>query len=247
MKFPLIKNKIVLKDRLFSSIHHGLRVLPGIGAFVFIAILELHLIAYLLVLLSKWRILTPRWQLLLSNLQINIVDILVILSLVYFMAWPGLFLWQQLLWLAGYLLWTLFIKSKTSKYGHLLQGLTAQALSSTIVVYNLHRLELLSALLAIWLIAFFSLRHIFNGFEVKNYHRSLVAIWSLFSLQLAWVLFHWQVHLWVIPQYVFLQTLVLGSAMTLYILSQAGKLSDFFKKQIILSILFIFSCHADYL
>ena len=239
MKIPFSQNKLILKDRLFSILHHSLRILPGIGAFVAIAVLELHFMAYLLVLLAKWRIWTPRWRLLLSNLQINIVDILVVLSIVYFMASPGLFLWQQLLWLGVYLLWTLVLKSKAHKYGHMLQALSAQALSSTIIIYNLHYLGMVAALLGIWLVAFFSARHIFNSFETKRYHRSLVVIWSLFSLQLAWVLFHWQINLWVIPQYVFLQTLILATAIVLYILNEAGQLSDFLKKQVIFSILFV--------
>lgn len=233
----LSRKKHIYKDKLFLILHHGLRIFPGIGAFVLIVLFDLPFMAYALVAVSKWRILSFRFRVLLSNLQINMVDLLVILSLVYFMT-AELLLWQQLIWLGVYLLWVLVIKSiSDKKYGHLLQGLLAQAFSCSIIIYNLHRLEVLVALLAIFIVSSLSAKHVFNGLETQRYHKSLVYVWGLFSLQLAWVLLHWQTNFWFIPQYVFLQTVILGSGVVLYIFYQDGRLSNFFKKQIIVSVL----------
>ena len=233
------KNQLALKDRLFAILHYGLRVLPGVGAFLLVVVLDLPSIAYGLIVLSKWRIFTARLPVLWTNLQLNMVDLMVGLALVYFMAWPEVSLWLQVFWLVLYLGWVLWLKSQSNKYGHLTQALLAQAFAGTIIIYNLYRLGTPVALTLIWVVAFLAARHIFNGFEAKRYHGSLVYIWSLFSVQLAWVLFHWQTYLWFIPQYVFLQTIILTTAVSLYILHYNDKLSAFFRKQIIASVLLV--------
>ena len=233
------RNKLVLKDKLFSGLRFALQSLLPIFVFSIIVFLKLPTLAYALILLSKWRILatTPRfWW---PNLQINAVDLIFSLSIVLFMSWSTIGLYQQLFWLFVYFFWVFALKSSKMPYRHTARGIITQALGSAALVYSVDQIYLPLLLFGIWLISILSVRHILANLPKEKYHKTLTHIWGIFSIQLAWVLLHWQVNFWVIPNLVFLQAIILSAGAILYILHQNGALPKFLRRQIIVSTLII--------
>ena len=72
-----------------------------------------------------------------------------------------------------------------------------------------------------------------------SYHNSLIHIWGLFALQLAWVLLHWQITFWIIPRLTFLLVVLLFSSSLLYALYLQQSLPTFLCRQIIVSTLIV--------
>lgn len=239
MNLTSSKNKLVLKDRLFSILYLSLRLLLPVIVFLIIVFLELPILAYILILLAKWRILSVKPYFWWSNLQINAADLIFGLSVVYFMSLPQLELYQQLIWLFVYFVWILGLRSRSAQNKNLLQGVIAQGLGVSVLIYSIDQISLPLILFSIWLISILSARHILNGFPKEARHESLVHIWGLFSIQLSWILLHWQVNFWILPHLVFLQSVILSAVSFLYILHQKNNLPVFLYRQVITSVLFI--------
>ena len=233
------RNKLVFKDRLFVGLHFVLRALLPLVVFLTIAFLELPVLAYGLVLLAKWRIVATKPRFWWINLQSHLLDLVFSISTVYFMSWPSLSLWQQALWLAIYLAWIFGLKGLASWQGSLVRGLIVQGLGVALLIYALNQIPLPLVLIGIWLVSLIAARHILNGLPRTHYHRSLMQIWSLFALQLAWVLLHWQINFWVIPRLAFLLVIILLASSLLYILYTHQRLPAFLRRQIIASTLII--------
>lgn len=234
----LIFNKY-LKERLFAKVRLGLLFFLPLSVFAIIVFVKLPILAYLIVVLYKWRIFIAHpkfWQL---NLKINAVDLIVGLACVYFMSLASINLWQQLIWLGFYLAWMLYFKFIKRKHGYLIQGVVAQALGTTMISYGLTTWPVSIGLIGIWLVSLFSAYHIMNGFKEEKYQFHLVYLWSLFSTLLAWVLFHWQINFFVIPRLALIQILILITSGSLYILFQQSKLKSALGKQLIIFALVI--------
>ena len=225
-----------LRDKLFSKLHFGLKLLLPFVVFLLVVVFNLAVLAFILVGLSKWRILTKhpkQWWL---NLKLNAVDLIVGGSIVYFMNWPEIALWQQLIWLAGYLVWVLYLKAIKKHYGHLVQGLIAQALGVSVISYNLYQIDVVWMILAVWFISLFAIYHIIHGIKETPYHIYMVYVWSIFSAQLAWVLFHWQINFWLIPRLVFIQIAILLPTMILYIKHTQNTLQPALIRQVLVAV-----------
>ena len=239
MNSPTGKRRLVVKDRLWNGLHFCLRSLLPVSVFLIVAFLAAPAPAYVLILLSKWRILAAKPRFWWPNLQAAAVDLAFSFSLVLFMAWPGAGLAQQLVWLAVYLLWAFVAKADKLPAGHIWRGLAAQGLTSSALVYSLDRLPLPVILAGIWLVSLAAARHILNGFPKRDYHRRLVQIWGLFAAQLAWVMLHWQVNFWVVPNSAVLLSVVLFASSLLYSLHLREAASKAVVRQILGSALVV--------
>ena len=237
MAFLFNKN---ITDYLFAKLHLSVRFLLPIIVFLIIIFFKLPLLAYILILLSKWRIVARSPKTWWFNLRINAADLIVASSIIYFMSSVSVALVYKVAWLGFYLFWTLYIKSIKRQNGHVIQGITAQILGTTAVSYGLYQLDFSLSIILIWFIALFSAHHVINGFkENHQYYFQLVYAWSLFSIQLAWVLFHWPMNFWLIPRISFIQGLIAITILSLYILNQKSKISTWFNRHIITSVIIV--------
>ena len=136
-------------------------------------------------------------------------------------------------------MWVFGLKGRSSWYYSLARGLIAQGLGISLLIYTLNRVALPLILVGIWLVSLVAARHILNGLQKMRYHKSLMHIWGLFALQLAWVLLHWQINLWIVPRLTFLLVLLLFAASLLYALHLQQALPVLLRRQIIVSSLII--------
>ena len=155
------------------------------------------------------------------------------------MSWPTLELTQQLIWLAFYLLWVFGSKSVRMPYRHAVRALAVQGLGVAALIYSLEQLYLPLILLGIWLVSVLAAQHALTDSPKQNHHGQLVHIWGLFSLQLSWVLLHWQVNFWVVPNLVILLLILLATLLTLYSLYCRNCLSKFLNRQLLVSALVV--------
>lgn len=217
-------------------LHNALQVVLPVAIFILIR-LDFALIAFGMVLLSKWRMIAVRPRFWAANIRANGVDLMVGISIVLFMINSDSVL-MQAVWTAAYAIWLLFIKPARS-----VPMVTAQAFVGQLMA--------LSALYLVWtdgptagltlatgLICFLAAHHFLDAFD-EPYARMLSYIWGYFGAALAWLLSHWLLFYLVFAQTtLLLSTLGYGLAV-LYYLDHADRLSKGVRQQFIFIMLAI--------
>lgn len=223
----------------FSHFFHIMLVasLP-IGLFILVR-LEFIALAFGLLLLSKWRIFAVRMRYWPANIRLSIVDVLFGSGVILAMASAD-YMSTQLLWVAVYMVWLLYVKPSSSRTMVALQAILASALFLSTFCYRYSHFHSLIFVGVFWFVAYFCARHFLGGFEEEKVGL-LASIWAFFALQVAWVSSHWLVFFFhgTLAQPVVLLTAISVGVASLYYLDKEDRLSTFAQKQIIFSTLFI--------
>jgi len=216
----------------FSNIFHILLValLPLI---VFVLVrLSFVPLAYVIVLLSKWRMLAVRPRHWPANIRANAVDIIVGLSIVSFIAEAPSQAWQ-LVWALVYGVWLVLIKPRSSTFWNAMQA-GAGLLFGLSSVYTLWgRSSLLMLVIATWLICYLSARHFLGSFDEPL--SSLIShTWGFFGGALTWVLGHWLLYYGFVSQPMLILSVLGAGLAALYYLDTSDRLSTFVKRELLL-------------
>ena len=147
------------------------------------------ILAYLLVLLSKWRIFAVRPRFWFANIQANTVDLLVGVSIVTM-------IWQatgsiaiQVFTAALFALWLLFIKPKSKRKYIVLQAGIAQFLGITALFSLAYLTYSFVAVLIAWVIGYVVARHILTHYEDPDI-TAMSMVWGVVVAQFAWLAYH---------------------------------------------------------
>lgn len=208
--------------RLASSVHSLLKLLLPVSAFVLVSV-DLVILAFLLVLLAKWRVLAVKMRYWGINIRSNLVDVIVGFAVVEFMSQTPI--QGRLSWLVFYIVWAFFIKRLSSYNGAAIQAFIAQVLGVSALFYSFQAFDLAPMMVAVWFISHSSAQHVLN---IANDNQSGIAhVWGLFSLQLVWILYHWQTWYWIVPQFVLLQAILFLPLAYLYTMYKSKTLTRF--------------------
>ncbi|MEK7625732.1 MAG: hypothetical protein AAB423_00040 [Patescibacteria group bacterium] len=221
----------------FSHIFHIMLVATLPVALFILVRLEFTVLAFLLLLLSKWRIFAVRTRYWLANIRLSLVDMLFGAGIILAMMSANS-MSTQLVWLVVYLVWLLYIKPGSSKLMVALQAVLAQGLFLATFTDRYSHFHSFILVIVFWFVAYFSARHFLGGFDEEK-PGLLASIWGLFVAQLAWVSSHWLVFFGSLAQPVVLLTAISVGIASLYYLEKEDRLSTFAQKQIIFSTLFI--------
>ena len=131
-------NKVKPSKGVAHALHLALVLVLPVLIFVLVR-KDFAQLAFIAVILSKWRILAVRPRFWAANIRANSIDLMVGLSIVVFMTHTGSIL-VQLAWAAAYSIWLLFIKPGKSTTMVSLQAFIGQLAS-------------LSALYKVWQMA----------------------------------------------------------------------------------------------
>lgn len=234
----------LLLDRMrpaagFSHIAHLLllAVLP-ITIFVLMR-LELALPAFLVVLLSKWRMFAVKPRFWPSMLRTNAVDLMVGFAIVTFMNETLAMSWQ-IGWTALYIIWLVAIKPSSKLEYVAAQALIGMTLALGAMFVIGGGLNLIWLVMGSGAIAYGAARHFFTPFD-ERHGKLLASIWGFFAASLVWVLGHWliyYVHGLIAQPAVILTVLGFGLG-GLYYLDHTTRLSVSLKRQITLLIVAI--------
>ena len=173
----------------FSRIAHIL--LSGILPIIAYALIRIELapLAFVLILLSKWRMLAVKPRFWLAHIRTNSVDIIVSLSFLVFITQTDV-VWLQVLWTVLFIVWLTVIKPATQTLMIGLQALIGFSLGLTALYLVGDRWPLIMLVVGTGFICYSSAHHFFDAFEEK-YTRLLSYVWAWFGASVAWVLGHW--------------------------------------------------------
>ena len=171
-------------------LHIGVNVIFALMIYSMVIHWHLTLLAVVLILLSKWRILAVQPRFWIPNIKANLVDIIVGVSTVTLIN-QSKYSWIAIVWVVLYMVWLLFLKPREHDILVGVQAFWGQFLGilAIMMVTDLVRLPLLACLL-VWLVAGASARHFFSNYEEPHY-RTLSLVWAFLMAQLVWISLHW--------------------------------------------------------
>ena len=219
----------------------GWLVLP----FIVLTLIRVGLqpLAFGLVLIFKWRVLATKYHWWWVRFRANIVDLFFGLAFVGFLIYSNGSLAWQLVWIGVYFGWQFWLKPKSSALAKIGQALVGQTIAISALIYSgqypQRALAPFILIVSVWLVSYFSARHSVSGLVQTPARTSWPIIWGLFSLQLFVVLSHWQLWIWFIPQFVFLQLAVNIPVIVGYYLHSQEKLTASVRRQLVVIALVI--------
>lgn len=194
--------KFVRKRSFLSElIYTVLNIALAIGIFLIVRYTEAVWFAIVLVILSKWRVFAVRPRYWWANLQSNMVDFLVSISIVIHMytinAQASLTDSSKVLLLLSlvglYIGWLLFIKPRSKRFYVALQAGIAVFFATAALFTISYNWPVSLVALGGWLIGYASARHALNSFDDETHPFFLSLAWGLVIAEISWVAYHWAI------------------------------------------------------
>lgn len=176
----------------FSHIAH-LLLLVVLPVIVFVLIrLDFVPLAFLVVLLSKWRVFAVKPRFWPSMLQANAVDLMAGLAFVTFMSSTDAMSWQ-LLWGVLYGVWLVVLRPSAKLEYVALQALVSMSVALGALFVIGGGLDLIWLVIGSGVICYAAARHFFTPFD-ERHGKLLASVWGFFASALVWVLGHWLIY-----------------------------------------------------
>lgn len=163
---------------------------------------DLPYLAYILVGLSKWRVIAVRPRFWFANLQANFVDFMVGISVVTLMLLTAASTpWVAMLIAVLFAFWLLVLKPHTAQRWILVQAAVGQFVSLMALFSLAHSFELkpfitdssFPTVVIAWVIGYMSARHALSSFKGEEERSLLSLIWGFVVAELAWLAHHWTI------------------------------------------------------
>lgn len=184
----------IVKRRSFLSdlIYNILNVALAVALLVIVTTADSTLPAFLLVVLSKWRVLAVRPRFWVANIQANLVDLIVSVGIVVCLYTAQGHLPLQIILTMLYIAWLLALKPQSKRHLVVLQAGIA-AFVGVVALYTVSFAWPVSAVVAVmWVIGYATARHVFSAYEEKG--RALLCLaWGYLIAQVGWLTYHWTI------------------------------------------------------
>ena len=171
-------------------VYIGLNVAFAIALLVILLAINSPAPAFALVLLSKWRILAVRPRYWFVNIQTNLVDLIVSLSIVILIYSASGALAMQIILTALYIGWLLYVKPKSKRVFVAIQAGAAVFLGVSALMMVSYDWYASPVVLIMWLIGYSAARHVVGSYDET--HASFYSlVWGLVFAELGWLAYHW--------------------------------------------------------
>lgn len=185
----LIKS-VAKRSKVSDIVYIILNLALAASVLVLTMVFQPPYLAYLIVILSKWRVFAVRPRYWWANLQTNTIDLLVGISAVT-LIWQanGSFIIQLLLAVL-YGAWLLILKPRSKRKFMIWQAGVAQFLALTALFSVAHMLDSALIVVACFIVGYVCTRHILTAYDD---HELIILpmIWGFFVAELGWLSYHW--------------------------------------------------------
>jgi len=191
----------IVRRRSFQSevVYTALNVALAIAVVLVIRATESPWPAIVLVFLSKWRVLAVRPRYWFVNVQANLVDFIVSISLVVFMyaAHTSAAQPTQKLFILGvltliYIAWLLFLKPRSKRVYVVAQAGVALFAGVTALFTLSYAWPASLVVIVMWLIGYATARHVLASYD-ETHILFLSLLWGLVLAEIGWLAYHWTV------------------------------------------------------
>lgn len=192
----IVKRRSFLNELVYISLNIGL----AIALMLVIRVTGSLLPAFILVLLSKWRIFAVRMRFWFANMQTNLVSIIidvgfVVLLYVANMANAGdmhIFAIQSIL-TVFYVAWLLLLKPKSKRAYIVAQAGAALFVGITALYAMSYNWFVSPVVVLVWLIGYAVARHVLNSYDEEAHVMLLSLAWGFAVAELGWLAYHWTI------------------------------------------------------
>ena len=182
----LPRHKSLLSDLAYIGLNVGLAV----AVLALVIAVDSPLPAFALVLLSKWRMFAVRPRFWFKNVQSNLVDIIVGLSVVVLLSAASGSVVAQFVIAGFYAVWLLFIKPRSKRSFVLFQAGAALFLGTNALFMTAADWSGAFVVALMWLIGYSTARHVLSHYrETERTFFSMV--WGLVIAEIGWLAYHW--------------------------------------------------------
>ncbi len=185
--------------------------------------LEFVAVAFLVVLLSKWRMFALRMRHWPASIRANAVDLMVGFSVVAFMSLADSSQLIQIAWAASYSLWLLFIKPRNSVLWIGIQAMVAQTIALVAMFMIGNEADETLLVVGSAAITYLSARHFLAAFD-EAMARSTAYVWAFFCASLTWVSSKWLLYYGPISQPALIITVIGYCLAAIYYLEHKDRL-----------------------
>ena len=212
------------------ALHLGLVVLLPLAVYVLVG-LQLVVPAFVVILLSKWRVIAVKPRFWPALLRANAIDIIFGLSILAFMVHSGS-LYVRAIFAILYGIWLLAIKPRNDTLSVSLQAAIGQFVGLTALFMVKGGASLLLLVIAAGFIGYFTARHFFESYD-EPYSRLLSYAWGYFAAALLWVLGHWLLFYGFLAQPTLILSALGYGLAALYYFDHENRLSTLLRRQFI--------------
>jgi len=182
----IVKRKSLLSEAAYYVLNIGL-----VGVlFALSQTIQSPALAITIVLLSKWRVMAVRPRYWWVNIQANMVDIIVGVSMVTLMYLPDMSLIAQIVLSVLYAGWLLVLKPLSRRRYMLIQSFVAIFVGVTALYSVSYEWPVALVVLAMAAIGYSSARHFLYSYEEEQMVL-LSAIWGLLFAEIGWLAYYW--------------------------------------------------------
>jgi hypothetical protein len=227
---PLVAKMKPVKG--FSSFMHvGLLLLLPLVLFVLVRLQTFVQLAFILIVLSKWRMFAVRPRFWLANVRANSIDLIVGFSVLIFMVHTGSAFWE-FLWAVAYAGWLIFLKPGSDILKTSVQAGVGFVLGLMALYLAWSAGPLYGLVLATGGLCYLAARHFFDSFD-EPYARLLSYLWGYFGAALVWLLGHWLLFYGIVSQPTVILVALGAGLATLYYLDHFDRLSVALRRQFV--------------
>lgn len=191
----LVRRRSFLSEFIFI----GLNVAFAVAIVVVMRTTESLILATALVLISKWRVLAVRMRYWMANIQANLVDVIVSLSVVASlyaielttMLEPKKWLIAGILGLA-YIAWLILLKPRATRRAMIAQAALALFMGTSALFSFSYDWPVSVVVVLMWLIGYAVARHILSSYD-EDRLLSLSLVWGVIFAELGWIGYHWTI------------------------------------------------------
>lgn len=156
--------------------------------------------AFILVLLSKWRVFAVRPQFWFANVQANLVSAIISISYVVFLFVVNsmnigdfqIIAVQCLLALLD-IIWLLFLKPKSKRKYIVAQAAAALFVGITAIYIVAFNWAASPVILLVWLVGYATARHVLSSYDEESHIILLSLSWGLVLAEIGWLAYHWTI------------------------------------------------------
>lgn len=186
--------KSAKRRSLWSEIAYiALNLLLAMAILVVVIAIESPLPAFGLVLLSKWRVLAVRARYWYVNIQSNMVDIIVSLSLVALLDAATGALFAQIIITILYALWLLVLKPRSKRSLVVAQAGVAAFVGVTALALVSYDWYASLVVAGFWLIGYSTARHVLSAYQHEAHLSFLSLVWGFVVAEIGWLSYHWTI------------------------------------------------------
>jgi len=181
------------RSRLSEVVYVAMNLAYAGLLWALVATFDPPVLAYGLVALSKWRVFAVRPRFWFANLQANLIDTLMGVSIVTLLWLSNGHTEVQAILTVVFAVWLVVLKPRSKQNFMIIQAGLTLFVSMTALFSVAYAIPQLLVVAVCWIIGYATARHVLSSYNNESDRVLLALVWSFIVAELGWLGYHWTV------------------------------------------------------